>query len=283
MAVYRDMDQQTLEREYDARATVASFDSEMDRYRQLSAESYAQCRVVRDLAYGDAPEERYDFFPAGPGAPVFVFVHGGYWRALGRAESAFMARALVAAGVAVAVVEYGLAPAVSLDTIVAQVRCAIAAIYRDAPRHWADPERLYICGSSAGAHLCAMAMIADWETAFDVPGDIIKGAVLVSGLFDLEPVRLCRPNTWLKLDEAAAARNSPLRLMPPKGAAVRLYWGAHETGEFKRQSRDFAALLRRSGIDAPAREIAERNHFDVITDLADPTSQMTQDCLRMML
>ena len=270
MGVYRGMDQETLERQYDARGSVDDFGAEIRRYRELSDDSYANCRVSRDLAYGDHPDECFDLFHAEEGAPVLVFLHGGYWRLLGRAESAFMARAMAGGGVAVAVVEYSLAPGASLDRIVDQVRRAVAGIRRDAGRHGIDPERIFVCGSSAGGHLGAMVLATDWEGGFGLPADTVKGGVLVSGLYDLEPVRLCLPNTWLNLDEESAARNSPIGLAPPADARIMVHWGEFETDEFKRQSRDYAEAARASGAHVTAGEIAGRNHFDVMVDLTDP-------------
>ena len=281
-AVYRGMDQQTLDSAYDARATVADFEAEMARYRRLSDDSYARCRVIRDLAYGPSPAERIDLFPAGEGAPLFIFVHGGYWRLLGRAESAFMARNMVAHGVAVAVVEYGLAPAVALDEIVAQVRRAVASLYRNAPGLGIDPGRLFIGGSSAGAHLAAMALATDWPGAFGLPEGILRGALLASGLYDLEPVRLSRPNTWLNLDADAARRNSPVHHPPRTPVPCHLVWGGSETGEFKRQSRAFAELLAGRGHVVSQAEIADRNHFDIVTDLADPARALFEDTMALM-
>ena len=278
--VYRGMDQETLDREYNARATVADFDAEMARYRQMSAESQAACEVV-ELAYGDHPDERVDFYPAGAGAPVLVYIHGGYWRLLGRAESAFMARAMVGAGVAVAVVEHTLAPEASLDRIVAQCRRAVAEVHRRAGELGADAERLWVSGSSAGGHLAAMCMATDW-TAFGRPDGIVQGAVPVSGLFDLQPVRLTAPQAWLNLSEEDAERNSPMRMSVPAGLKVALYWGAEETSEFKRQSLEYAEVLRGQGVEVTAREVPGRNHFDVVTELGEPDSAMFAEVVDLM-
>lgn len=282
MPVYRDMDQQTLEREYNARASVSDFDAEMRRYRALSNQAYARCRVIRDLPYGDHPDERFDLFPAGDGAPVLVFLHGGYWRFLGRSDSAFMAQTMVNAGIAVAVVEYTLAPAATLDQIVDQVRRALASIHQQSTALGINPDRIYVCGSSAGAHLAAMALLTDWQAQSGLPSNLIKGAVLVSGLFDLEPVRLCQPNSWLNLSPEAAARNSPIGQTLPVACPVMIFWGAEETREFKRQSADFAQALQTQGLSVSATEIAGRNHFDVIVDLADSDRMLCRETVTLL-
>lgn len=267
---WRNLDQEELERQYDARASVPDFDAEIARYRELSAECHADCDVIRDLAYGPSEDERIDYFPAGSGKPVLVFLHGGYWRLLGRTDSAFMAKALVGRGISTAVVEYSLAPKVSLDVIVAQCRRAVAWIHGNIARHGGDPTRLFVCGSSAGAQLAAMALATDWSAFPGVPRDVLKGGVLASGLYDLEPVRHCRPNEWLGLDAAAARRNSPQGMTFPDEARLLVTWGGLETDEFKRQSRDFARKLHDGGLAVTCLEVEDRNHFDVVTDLADP-------------
>ena len=276
MTVYRGMDQATLDREYDARASVADFEFQMRRYREESDRSYASCRVLRDMAYGDHPDERIDVFPAGANAPILVYIHGGYWRLLGRSDSAFMAKSFVEHGVTVAAVEYSLAPSATLDQIVDQVRRALAWLYRHAERFSGDRDRIFVAGSSAGGHLGAMAAMTDWPRLFDLPADLVKGATLFSGLFDLEPVRLSRPNEWLKLDADAAKGNSPIHMEPKSRVAMGIYWGESETSEFKRQSIDFASAMVRRRNPIHMAEIAGRNHFDVVMELADASSWLFQ-------
>ena len=273
---WRNLDQEELERQYDARASVPDFDAEIARYRRLSAECYADCEVIRDLAYGPSEDERIDYFPAGSGCPVLVFLHGGYWRLLGRTDSAFMAKALAGSGISTAVVEYSLAPNVSLDVIVAQCRRAVAWIHGNIARHGGDPTRLFVGGSSAGAQLAAMALATDWSAFPGVPSDVLKGGVLASGLYDLEPVRHCKPNEWLRLDATAARRNSPLGMAFPGELELLITWGGQETDEFKRQSRDFARKLHDAGLTLTCLEVEDRNHFDVVTDLAEPGRRLHQ-------
>lgn len=280
--VYRKMSQAELERQYDARGSVSDFEAEMARYRHLSDISYAACNVLRDLEYGPRPDERIDVFPAGPDAPVFIFLHGGYWRFLSRLESAFMAKTFVGHGVAVAIVEYTLAPVATLDQIVDQVRRAIAHIARNSVSFEVDRSRLFVGGSSAGAHLAAMACATNWDRQFGLPADTIKGAILASGLYDLEPVGLCSPNSWLNLDDSSMRRNSPMGLAINPGVSCHLTWGGFETHEFKRQSEGFAQRLVENGSPVTADCVPDRNHFDVITDLADPDRELFRRTLSMI-
>ena len=275
-------DQEELEQQYNARESVSDFDAEIARYRQLSAECYDSCQVFRDLSYGTVETQKIDYFPAGPNAPVLIFVHGGYWRLLGRGDSAFMVKALANVGISSAIVEYTLAPEATLEQIVEEVRSAVAWIFKNVANYGGDPTRLVISGSSAGAHLAAITLTSEWQSALGLPKDVLKAGLLLSGLYDLEPVRHCKPNEWLRLDQDSAAKASPQELTYEPGPKVHLSWGGQETDEFKRQSRDFFAKLEASGIDATCSEIADRNHFDIVTDLADPDSALFKQLVSMI-
>lgn len=152
----------------------------------------------------------------------------------------------------------------------------LAWLYRHAERFSGDRDRIFVAGSSAGGHLGAMAAMTDWPRLFDLPADLVRGATLFSGLFDLEPVRLSRPNEWLKLDADAAKRNSPIHMVPKSRVAMGIYWGESETSEFKRQSIDFASAMVRRRNPIQMAEIAGRNHFDVVMELADARSWLFQ-------
>lgn len=282
-AFYRGMDQETLDREYNARATVPSIEPFLERYAALSAEMRATLPCHLDVSYGPAEAEAMDIFPAGPDAPVFVFIHGGYWRLLSKEDSAFMARAFTEAGVAVVAVDYALAPEASLDEIVRQCHAAVTWIWANGREFGIDPNRIFVGGTSAGGHLAGMLLAGDWQESFGAPKDIVKGAVALNGLHDLEPVRLTTPNEWLHLDEDAAARNSPIRHLPERGCPLIVAWGGSETSEFKRQSRDYAAAWEARGYPCRAYEIGDRNHFDIVLDFADPERRLTKDTLAMIL
>ncbi len=280
--LYRGMDRETLDREYNARETVPDFLVFMQRYAVMSAEARLSLPCHLNVAYGSTEAEAMDIFPAGDHAPAFVFIHGGYWRLLSKDNSAFMAPALREAGVATVALDYALAPAVTLDEIVRQVRSSIAWIWANGREFGIDPDRIFVGGSSAGGHLAGMTVAEGWHEAFGVPADIVKGAIPVSGLFDLEPIRLCHVNEWLSLDRDAARRLSPDRHIPANGVPLVVAWGGEETAEFARQSRDYAAAWRAGGGDAVDFEVAGRNHFDVVLDLADPDSRLFRETLALI-
>ena len=276
---WRDLSREELEREYSPRLLVENLQTYVDRYAELSAAARATLAVERDIAYGPTKDEVLDFFPAAsPGAPVHVFIHGGYWRLLGKDESSFAAPCFVRSGASFAALNYALAPSVGLDEIVRQCRAAIAWLYRNVRRLGGDPERIFVSGSSAGGHLVAMLLSDGWQAQLGVPEDVVKGGCAVSGIFDLEPLLHCAINETLRMDAATARRNSPLFLPPRSAAALVVAWGEVETGEWKRQNLEYASRWgSRDAIEIPG-----RNHYDVILDLNDPGSRLGRLALAQM-
>jgi arylformamidase len=283
---YRDMDRPTLDREYNARATAPNFAELMAAYRARTDIARATLPCTLDIPYGPTARERLDVFPTTvANAPVLLFIHGGYWKFLDTADSGFMAPAFTAAGVCVVVVDYALAPAVTLDEIVRQCRAALAWVHGHIAAHGGDPSRIHVAGSSAGGHLAAMlAAGGDWMADFGLPPRPVAGATLLSGLFELEPLRLCDVNGWLSLDAAAVARNSPARLPPPAaGLPVILSVAATETSEFKRQTLEYAGFCTAAGcathlVPAPAKS----NHFDIVFELCDASTPLSRAILGVM-
>ena len=283
--IYRDFDQATLDREYSARGTVPDFTVFSREYTRLSADVRKTLPGRLDVSYGPHPDEVVDVFPAGENAPVFVFIHGGYWRTLSQRDSVFMAPCFVGEGVAVVSVNYSLAPAVSIDEIVRQCRAALAWTWRNAVQFGGDPSRIFVGGTSAGGHLAGMMLADGWREIFGVPEDLIKGALVLNGLHDLEPVMLSEANEWARLDPASARRNSPLHNLPPEGAPgcpIIVSWGGSETAEFKRQSEIFAAAWAARGWPVDAFERTERNHFDIVFDLCDAASPLGRATFEMI-
>jgi acetyl esterase/lipase len=176
--------------------------------------------VLRDQRYGSGPKESLDLFlPRGPARGTFVFVHGGYWRSLDKAEHAFVAPPLTAQGIAVAVVNYDLCPRVSIATIVDQAARAVAWVIGEGARHGASAHRLVVGGHSAGGHVAAMLMARDWRDD-GFPMNPLHGGVSLSGVHDLRPLTRFSYNVDLKLDDDEAAKLSPVLL----GATTHARW-----------------------------------------------------------
>jgi arylformamidase len=281
--VFRRYDQQALDYEYNNRAKVPDHEKWLARYPRESAAARSELRCRLDVAYGPGPGETLDIFPA-PGprpAPIQVFVHGGYWQRLDKADFSFVARAFQPAGIAVVVINYALIPTVDMDELVRQCRAAIAWTHQHAATFGGDPDRIYVSGHSAGGHLTAMLMATDWK-AFGVPAGVIKGGAGLSGLYDLEPIRLSYLNEVLKLSPEAARRHSPVRLAPPRRGALLLAVGGDEGPEYHRQTNDLAAAWRRKGLACRVMDLAGFDHFSIISQLEDPKSELSQAILAQM-
>lgn len=264
-------------REYNARERVPDHPRVLDEGRARSRQARQELSASLDLHYGPGQAETLDLFPARtPGGPLFVFIHGGYWRSLDKADFSFLAPALVAAGVNVALVNYALCPAVRIDDIVMQNVHALAWLYREAGRFGYDADRIHVGGHSAGGHLTAMMLCARFpDVAPDLPADLVKSGLAISGLYDLEPI-VDAPflSADLRLDRAQAERLSPAWMTPATSAPVVTAVGGDESSEFLRQN----ALLgerwpRNLRADVP---MPGFNHFTVVGQLAQPTSPLFQ-------
>ncbi len=282
-AIFRDYDRAALDREYDNRRKVADSAEYLARYTRESAATRDALPCRLDLPYGPSPTDTLDIFPA-PGeapAPVQVFVHGGYWRSLDKADFSYVARAFRPVGATTVVINYALVPTVDMDELVRQCRAAIVWTYRNAAAFGGDSERLFVSGHSAGGHLVAMLMATDW-TGFGVPADVIKAGCAISGLYDLEPIRLCYLNETLGLSPAAARRNSPVHLPPATSAPLLLPVGGLEGPEYHRQSEDLATAWRRHGVGCEVMDMPGIDHFSIVTQLEAPASELSRAIRRQM-
>jgi len=270
-------------REYNNRALVPDNEAWVRRWIDDSARARTTMTAQFDLRYGDGPGETLDLYPSRKGdGTCLVFIHGGYWRSRDKSEFAFLAPAWVAAGVSLAVVNYDLCPAVTVEEIVRQMLRAGRWLWLNAERLGMDEDRLYVSGHSAGGHLAAMMMAAVWP-ALDarLPRNLYKGALAISGLYDLRPIaQVDWLNADTRLDEASALRVSPAYLPPATRAPVATCVGGAESSEFKRQN----ALLRARWRDVAGEDVAApgAHHFSVLAGLADPSSALFGAARRLM-
>jgi arylformamidase len=272
-----------LSREYNNRELFPDHPRHFARWQESSARARGTMPCYLDRAYGASPLETLDIFPARKGdGSALVFIHGGYWRSLDKKDFSFLAPAWIDAGVSLVVVNYGLAPTVTMERIVQQMLAASAWVYRHAEEYGMDEERLFVSGHSAGGHLAAMMLAALWPL-YDrsLPKDLYKGALGVSGVYDLRPlVQVGWLNGDLCLDADAALKLSPAFLPPATGAPLTLAVGGLESSEFKRQN----ALLAQRWKSVLARDVPMpgRDHFTVIDGLADPANPLFAATRRMM-
>jgi len=274
--VFLDYDQAGLDAQYNLRAAVPDAVECLAECARRSAVVRAMRPVRLDVPFGPTHGERVNVYPAPkPGAPVLVFIHGGYWQRLDKNDFDYVAEPFAAAGAAVVNVDYTLAPTVAMDEIVRQARAAVAWSWREAKSFNGDPARIHVAGHSAGGHLATMAALTEWDGfAPGLPKDLIKSATAISGVYELEPIRLSAQNAGLMLDAAAARRNSPMLYVKKSVPPLTLAVGAAETADFIRQQRDFAAAMTKAGAPVTALEIPARHHFDVIHELADPGTKI---------
>src|SRR5262245_21226788 len=213
--VFREYDQQALDAEYNNREKVKDSADWLSRYAVASAEARAAIPCRLDLAYGSHPGEHLDVFPARGGpAPVHVFIHGGYWHRLDKSDSSLVARAFQSSGAAVVVINYALIPTVDMDELVRQCRASIVWVHRNAASFGGDPNRIFVSGHSAGGHLAAMLMSTDWSAFAGLPADVIKAGCGISGLYDLDPIRLSYLNEVLTLWPGHASGLRPVECPP---------------------------------------------------------------------
>jgi arylformamidase len=275
MSVFLHYDKKALDAEYNNRAKVKSAMEWIARYGAESARVRAELPMRFDVPYGRHHAERLDvFLPAGSGpVPVHVFVHGGYWHRLDKADFSFVARAFPEA--VTVVVNYALVPSVDLGELVRQVRASVAWVHANARTFGGDPERITISGHSAGGHLVAMLLATEWRE-LGAPGGIVKAGCGISGLYDMEPIRLCYLNDVLALTPDSARRNSPVHLKPIGRVPLVLTVGAHEGPEYHRQTNDLAAAWRAHGTPVDVVDAAGHDHFSIVAELERPDTALAR-------
>ena len=285
-AVYREFDSEQLYAQYNNRGMIAP-DAlaaiKADQTRRAEAFT-AAARAELDLAYGPHPRERVDLFlPDAENPPLFAFIHGGYWQWNEREPFAFLCEELVPAGAAFANIEYALCPDVTLSELTDQVRRAIAYLWREADRFGYDRGRIVVSGHSAGGHLTAMMMATDWPAFADgLPGDVVAAGLPISGIYDLEPIRLTPLNEAVRMDAAEARAQSPMFLTPATDAPMVVVIGETESGEFHRQGEAFAAAWREHGVAADVLVTPGRDHFTVLNALAEPGHDLLAAAKRLL-
>ena len=283
--VFLDYDQEELDVSYD-QAPWAPNRPEIDRRNaQKSAAAVARLGAPRRLAYGPTEIEALDLYPAkGPDAPIQVFIHGGAWRAGRAADVAYMSETFVDAGAHFIALDFNnvLETKGDLTVMADQVRRAIAWVYRNSSRFGGDSRRLYISGTSSGAHLAGVALTTDWRKDFDLPVDIIKGGVCCSGMYDLHPVSLSARSNYVRFTPAVIEALSSQRHLDRLSAPVAVLYGTLETPEFQRQNRDFAAAVKAAGKPVSLVVGEGYNHFEIQETVGNPYGVVGRAALLQM-
>ncbi len=283
------LDPAWLDAQYNNRARVPDHAQVLARWAEASALARQGAAGAQlDLRYGDGDGETLDIFPAAaPDAPVLVFIHGGYWRSLDKSDHSFVAPALNAAGATVVVPNYALCPAVGIEHITLQMARAVAWVWQHAADFGADRTRLALVGHSAGGHLATMLLCCRWrelqaEGAAEMPLQPLAGALAISGLYDLEPLRHTPMLQGdLQLTPASVARLSPAFFPRPKSARLMAAVGLDESEEFLRQNRLIRDVWGPTAVPA-CETLPGANHFTVLNRLADPQGRLHDLALRLV-
>ena len=272
-----------LDEQYNNRARVPDYARHLGHWAEASALSRSRSNCRLDLRYGDGALENLDVFPtAAPGAPVLVFLHGGYWRALDKSDFSFVAPVFTQAGAMVVVPNYALCPTVTVEHICLQLVRALQWVWAHAAEHGGDPSRIVVAGHSAGGHLAAMLLSCRWKQVSDaLPAQLVSGALSISGLFDLEPLRHTPfLQGDLQLTPTSVARLSPAFFPRPKGKLYATV-GAAESDEFLRQNQLIRDVWGPTAVPV-CETLPGRDHFSVLESLVDPVGRLHDLALRLL-
>ena len=274
-----------LDAQYNNRARVPGALDILARWAKASAAARdGSPGKTLNVRYGEGPNETLDIFPASrPDAPVLVFIHGGYWRALDKSDHSFVAPSFVADGATVVVLNYALCPSVTIEQIALQAVRALAWTWRHIAEYGGDPSRIAVVGHSAGAHLAAMLLSCRWkQVGEDLPLAPLAGALAVSGLYDLEPLRLTPfLQGDLRLTPQQVARASPAFFPRPKGGKLFVTVGADESAEFLRHNQLIRDQWGPTAVPV-CETLPHANHFTVLESLADPAGRLHELALRLL-
>ena len=282
--VWLDMDQKEIDDAYD-QSVWAPNQAHISKRRAVWSDSvHARLKPER-VAYGPTEIEKLDIYKAKqPNAPIRVFIHGGAWRGGSAKNSAYPAEMFVTAGahyVALDFVDVVKADG-NLMTMADQVRRAVAWVYKNAASLGGDPNRLYVSGYSSGGHLAGVVMVTDWKKDFSLPPDIVKGGLLMSGMYDLKPVRISKRSTYVKFTDETEQALSSQRHLDKLNAPIIVSYGTLESPEFQRQARDFVAAVKAAG--KPVQLIVGEgyNHFEMPETFGNPYGLVGRAVLEQM-
>lgn len=276
--------QEALDAAYDVENSVPDFMVYANQYITASQNARASLPCALGVKYGPTNEEYADIFPASmPGAPVLVFIHGGYWRMLSAREFSFVAQGFTPVGATVVVANYALCPQVSISEISRQMRSLVAWCARNIDQYNGDAGNITVTGHSAGGHLAAMCALTDWPGQYDLPEKTVRAVVPISGLFDLEPIsHVAYMRNDLRISARDIAESSPQRLIRRCPSDMLITYGSDEPSEFSRHSEEFRQAWDEAGNRSRFFAQMGRNHFTAITDLGDSQTELSRAVLALM-
>jgi arylformamidase len=283
--VWLDMDQKALDDAYDQLVYAPNRDQVHERNVFNSERVRARLGEPQRLAYGPTAVEQLDLFAVKtPNAPINVFIHGGAWRQRWAKDYHFLAEMFVRAGAHFIALDFIGVEATKGDLLplADQVRRGVAWVYRNAKSFGGDPGRIYVSGQSSGAHLGGNVVTTDWENEYGVPNDVVKGALLCSGMYDLKPVRLSKRSEYVAFTDEVEEKLSSQRHLDRLKCPLIVAYGTYETPEFQRQSRDFAAAVKAAGKPVTLLVGKGYNHFEMAEMIGNPLSLLGSAVLEQM-
>jgi len=281
--VWLDLDQKALDDAYDQSVWATNGKQVLGRYAELSDDVRARLGAPQRWSYGATPVEALDVYRARSGAPIQIFLHGGAWRSGTAKEWAFPADMFVHRGAHFVVPDFVPVTDAGGDLLAMaeQVRGAIAWIHRHAERFGGDRERMFLSGHSSGAHLAGVALTTDWKR-LGLPADLVKGGVLLSGMYDLKPVRLSARSRYVHLEDATEDALSPQRHLDRLRARLVVAYASLDSPEFQRQSREFAAAVKGAGKPVELLVAQGYNHYEAPETLGNPYGLLGRAALAQM-
>lgn len=288
--VFLDYDQVELDAMYDQTVYAPNWEQVLARQAANSGRVRARLGAPGRAAYGGSAIERLDVYKArlgkgrAPNAPVHIFIHGGAWRVGSAAQHAALAQPFVDAGAHAVIPDFTAVQDAggSLLVMASQVRRAIAWVYKNAFTFGGDRSRIYLSGHSFGAHLAACALTTNWQNDFGLPSDLVKGALLISGIYDLKAPRLSSRREYVRFDDEMEEALSPQRHIEQIHTPLIVAHTRLDTPEFQRQSREFAAALRAAGNPVEVFVGERRNHFEFLDELESPGGKLARLALAQM-
>jgi arylformamidase len=283
--VWLDMDQKEIDDAYDQACWAPNREHIAQRRRLASERTIDRLGPPERVAYGPTEIEKLDIYKTNrPNAPIAIFIHGGAWKNGASKDSAYMAEMYLAAGANFVIPDFVAVQDAggSLMTMAGQVRRAVAWVYKNAASFGGDPKRLYLMGHSSGAHLGGAIVITDWQKDFGLPPDILKGALLISGMYDLKPVRLSKRSKYVNFDDATEEALSTQRHIDKIVTPLIIAHGTLESPEFQRQSREFAAAVKAAGKPVEFFVGEGFNHFEMQETMGNPFGLGGRATLQMM-
>jgi len=284
--VYNGMTAAELAAAYNVHGSIPDPAGYQKENAELAQAAEAKLNPIKDIAYGGEPIQKLDIYaPSGAAnAPVLIDIHGGGWTQGTKNTRAIPAEAVMSKGVVWVPIDYGLAPSYRMEQIIDHVRRAVAWVYQNIAQYGGDPNRLYVSGNSAGGHLTGTTLMPGWHGDYGIPEDAVKGAVPMSGIFDLDGHVHAGvgPQEALKMTLQDSRQSSPLFNLPARPVPVVVSYGEPELEAFIDESNKYAAALEKAGCDVTVVEVPGAHHFAMSRELAHPNGALFKAVMAMM-